>query len=212
MDSTENIEVLIPAEKRLDRLLKLHIKLQELIDKFPSIIPSKFKKKIVDKLFGDEELQQLINDIKDNKIPASEVEKTINLAAERFTKIFSSLAFLIGTEPIPGPDIFLLVPLQTILISLIAYLSGRDLSYKTAGEFFTSIGVNVGAGLLLREAARQLIKLFAGPGNLISGGIAASGTYAIGKAAIAYYLKGVKKEDLKRIFMKAKKNKKQLDN
>jgi uncharacterized protein (DUF697 family) len=206
MENIEKIESLYPAEKRLDRLLKLHIKMQELIDKFPSIIPSKFKKKIVDKLFGDEQLQELINNIKENKIPPSEVDKTINLAAERFTKVFSSLAFIIGTEPIPGPDILLLLPLQTMLISLIAFLSGRDLNKKTAGEFLTSVGVNVGAGFVFREAARGLVKLFAGPGNLISGGVAASGTYAIGKAAIGYYLEGINKEDIKKIFVKAKKN------
>jgi len=205
MENKENSEYLYPAEKRLDRLLTLHVKLQKLVDKFPIGIPSKFKTKIVDSLFRDEEMQELIKNIKENKIPPSEADKAMKLAAERFTKVFSSLAFLIGTEPIPGPDILILIPLQTTLIALIAYLSGREMSYKTAGEFLTSMGVNVGAGFVFREAARQLIKLFAGPGNLISGAVAASGTYGIGKAAIAYYLLGIKKENIKGIFLRAKK-------
>lgn len=204
MTDHENSNHLYPAEKRLDRLLSLHIKIQELIDKLPFIIPSKFRRKIADKLFNDEQLKVLMQKIKENKIPSSDADSTIILAADRFTKIFSSLSFLIGTEPIPGPDILLLIPLQTILIVLIAYLSGRDLNYKTAGEFLTSFGVNVGAGFVFREAARQLIKLFVGPGNLISGGVAASGTYAVGKAAIAYYIHGFKKEDIKGIFITEK--------
>ena len=199
MEDLEKSEYIYPAEKRLDRLLKLHIKIQELADKLPPIIFSKYRKKIIDKLFEDEKLHQLIEDIKENKIPPSETDRAIILASERFTKVFSSLAFLIGTEPIPGPDILFLIPLQTMLIMLIAYLSGRDINRKTAGEFLSSIGVNVGAGFVFREAARGLIKLIPGPGNLISGSVAASGTYAIGKAAIAYYLKGININKIKKI-------------
>jgi uncharacterized protein (DUF697 family) len=204
MDKTEKNEIVIYSDKRLERLLKLHDKISELIQKFPIGIPSKIRNKITDKLFSDKQMQELILDIQEKRVPPSEADKALLLAADRFTKVFSSLAFLIGTEPIPGPDIALLIPLQMMLISLIAYLSGRNLSTKTTGEFLASVGVNLGAGFVFREAARQLVKLFAGPGNLISGGVAASGTFAIGKAASAYYLEGVKKEDIKGIFSKAK--------
>ncbi len=204
MDKIENSDIVIYSDKRLERLLKVHDKINELLEKFPIGIPSKIKSKIVDKLFSDKQMQELILDIQEKRIPPAEADAALILAADRFTKVFSSLAFLIGAEPIPGPDIVLLIPLQMMLISLIAYLSGRNLSTKTTGEFLASVGVNLGAGFVFREAARQLIKLFAGPGNLISGGVAASGTLAIGKAAIAYYLQGVNKEDIKGIFSKAK--------
>ena len=204
MDKTENGDIVIYSDKRLERLLKVHDKIRELLEKFPIGIPSKIKNKIADKLFSDKQMQELILDIQEKRVPPSEADKALLLASDRFTKLFSSLAFLIGTEPIPGPDIALLIPLQMMLISLIAYLSGRNLSTKTTGEFLASVGVNLGVGFVFREAARQLVKLFAGPGNLISGGVAASGTFAIGKAASAYYLEGVKKEDIKSIFNKAK--------
>jgi uncharacterized protein (DUF697 family) len=53
---------------------------------------------------------------------------------------------------------------------------------------------------VLREGARAAVKLVPGWGNAISGGVAAAGTYAIGRAAVAYFIEGVSLTDARNIF------------
>jgi len=67
-------------------------------------------------------------------------------------------------------------------------------------EFLTASGITVGAGMGLRELARQLVKLIPVGGSIISAGIAFKGTYMIGKVAEAYFFEGeIKKpEDFKK--------------
>jgi len=66
------------------------------------------------------------------------------------------------------------------------HISGRELSLKAAGEFIGALGMNIGVGMAFREGARAAVKLLPGWGNAISGGVAAAGTYGIGRAASAY--------------------------
>jgi hypothetical protein len=44
--------------------------------------------------------------------------------------------------------------------------------------------------LVFRETARAAVKILPVWGNMISGGVAGAGTYALGRAAIAYYIEG----------------------
>ena len=74
------------------------------------------------------------------------------------------------------------------MITAVAYVAGRDLSLETAKEFLVAMGVNVGTAFALREVARGLAKLIPGFGNVISGGVAALGTQALGEGAIAYFI------------------------
>ena len=54
---------------------------------------------------------------------------------------------------------------------------------------------------MLRESARALIKfVFPGGGLLISAGIATAGTWAIGEAAIKYYIEHVPIEEAQQVF------------
>jgi len=91
---------------------------------------------------------------------------------------------------------------------IIAYLSGRDLEFKTARELLVSIGGIGATGFTLRMIAQQGSKfanlVLPGAGSAISASIASGGTYAIGKAAVAYYLKGVPEDELKQIVKKAR--------
>jgi uncharacterized protein len=91
------------------------------------------------------------------------------------------------------------------MITGIAYLSGRELSKKSAMKFLAALGVNVGVGFALREAARALIKfVFPGTGNVVSASVAFAGTWAIGEATIAYFIEGASVAEAKRRFAKAK--------
>jgi uncharacterized protein (DUF697 family) len=97
---------------------------------------------------------------------------------------------LIAATPIPVGDIAPITSLQVMLVSSIGYIGGRSLTTKTATEFLTAAGFNVGAGLALREAARALVKLIPVAGNLASAAIAFAATMGIGEAAIAYFIDG----------------------
>jgi len=110
-------------------------------------------------------------------------------------KRFSLIAGGIGVTPIPVGDIFILTPLQILMIAIIGGLSCRPVSIKTAKEYLTAAGINLGTAAGLREAARAVLKIVApGLGHAISGAIAAAGTYGIGKAAEYYFFEGVVKK------------------
>jgi uncharacterized protein (DUF697 family) len=86
------------------------------------------------------------------------------------------------------------------MVSGIMHISGRELGVKTATEFFGALGINIGIGMILREAARAGIKFLPGWGNAISGGIAAAGTYAVGRSAVAYFIEGLSLAEARKIF------------
>lgn len=103
-------------------------------------------------------------------------------------KSFGAVAGVIGMQPIPLADFPVLLALQMFMVSLIIYVSGRAFSLKLAGEFVASLGIGFGAGLAFRETARAAAKFLPVWGHVISGGVAGAGTYALGRAAIAYYI------------------------
>lgn len=106
-------------------------------------------------------------------------------------KAFGAVAGVIGMQPIPLADFPVLLGLQMFMVSLIIYVSGREFSLRLAGEFAASLGVGFGAGVVFRETARAAVKVLPLWGQVISGGVAGAGTYALGRAAIAYYIEGV---------------------
>ena len=76
---------------------------------------------------------------------------------------------------------------------------------RSATEFVTALGVNVGAGMILREGARALLKFFPGWGNIVCGAVAGAGTYAIGRAAVVYFLEGLTLKDARRAYLSSRK-------
>jgi len=136
------------------------------------------------------------------------INKISEKIALRFIKVFSALSATVALSPIIATDIAVLLSLQTVLLMIIAYLSGRDLEFKTARELLVSIGGIGATGFTLRMIAQQGSKfanlVLPGAGSAISASIASGGTYAIGKAAVAYYLKGVPEDELKQIVKKAR--------
>lgn len=105
-------------------------------------------------------------------------------------KSFGAVAGVIGMNPLPLADFPVLLSLQMFMVSLIIYTSGREFSLRLAGEFVASLGIGFGAGLVFRETARAAVKILPVWGHMISGGVAGAGTYALGRAAIAYYIEG----------------------
>lgn len=105
---------------------------------------------------------------------------------------FSVIAGGIGAAPVPVPDIILLAPLQMLMIAIIGGLSCRPLSRDTAVEYMTAASVNMGAAYVFKTAFRFLTK-FMPLGGAVAGSMAYGGTYALGKAAQAYFFR----EDLR---------------
>jgi len=123
-------------------------------------------------------------------------------------KSTSAICTAIGAQPIPLADLPVLTTLQLVMVSGIMYLSGRERSLRAATEFVGALGANVGAGMLLREGARALLKFFPGWGNVVCGMVAGAGTYAIGHAASAYFLEGVTLGEARRTYLKGRKRRK----
>ena len=118
--------------------------------------------------------------------------------ANDIVKRFAHIAGGIGAIPIPLSDIMLLTPLQILLVSVIAGLSCRKVSQESIKELLSATGLVGGAAYGFRAIARQLVKIIPIPigSSVISGTIAASGTYAIGKAAIEYFFNNLPKDKL----------------
>lgn len=123
---------------------------------------------------------------------ASRLKDLVDRLARHLNNIFSGISATVALTPIPISDIYVLLIIQSVLVSLIASLSGRDISLETAKEFILSMGGIAGVGYVFRLVAQQASKflntVWPGSGSAVSSGIAAMGTSAIGKAAIAYYI------------------------
>lgn len=115
-------------------------------------------------------------------------------------KSFSAVCGVIGVQPIPLADMPILTTLQTLMVGLIIHTTGRPFSMRLVAEFLGALGFNIGAGLILREGARALVRVVPIWGNAVSGFIAGAGTYAIGKAAIAYFIEETPINETRRIF------------
>lgn len=142
---------------------------------------------------------------------ASRLTEVVYRLARHLNKIFSGFAGTVALTPIPVSDIYVLLIVQALLVALIASLSGRDVSLDTAKEFIFSMGGLAGVGYTLRLVAQQGAKflnaIWPGSGSAVSSTVAALGTYAIGKAAVAYYIDGTTIEEAKKKFEEIKKEK-----
>jgi len=119
-------------------------------------------------------------------------------------KSVTAICAAIGAQPIPLADFPILTALQGLLVASIMHVSGREMSTKLGAEFIAAIGANLGAGLVLREGARAAAKLVPLWGNAVSGAVAGAGTYAIGRAASAYFIEGLSLADARTIFRRKK--------
>ncbi len=131
--------------------------------------------------------------------------------AQVLVKSTTAICAAIGAQPIPLADLPILTTLQLMMVSGIMYLSGRERSLRAATEFVGALGANVGVGMLLREGTRAVLKFFPGWGNVVCGMVAGAGTYAIGRAAIVYFIEGVSLKDARRTYLTSRKKSSALE-
>src|SRR5215469_6942252 len=124
--------------------------------------------------------------------------------AQMLIKSTTAICAAVGAQPIPLADMPILTSLQILMVSGIMYISGRERSLRAATEFIAALGANVGVGMLLREGARAMLKFFPGWGNVVCGMVAGAGTYAVGRAATAYFLEGVSLKEARQTYLKSR--------
>ena len=149
--------------------------------------------------------QELPNAARIEMIRISRDRETQKEVAQILVKSTTAICAAIGAQPIPLADLPVLTTLQLVMVSGIMYLSGRERSLRAATEFIGAIGANVGAGMLLREGARAVLKFFPGWGNVVCGMVAGAGTYAIGRAAAAFFLEGVSLKQARQTYLASRK-------
>ena len=150
---------------------------------------------------------ELPNEARVEMIRISRDREAQTQIAQTLVKSTSAICTAIGAQPIPLADLPVLTTLQLVMVSGIMHIAGRDRSLRSATEFVAALGVNLGAGMVLREGARAVLKFFPGWGNVVCGMVAGAGTYAVGRAAIAYFLEGVTLKDARRTYLASRRRK-----
>ncbi len=118
------------------------------------------------------------------------------LAVRRVVRESALLAALVGAEPVPALDIPLLVAVQVRLLLRLAAIYGQDMSAARARELLGAIA----GGVAIRYGAQELAKVIPGPGWLIAGLAAATGTTALGHAAAAFFEQKVSPHQLRAFY------------
>jgi uncharacterized protein (DUF697 family) len=81
--------------------------------------------------------------------------------------------------------------IQAKMLHTVAAIYGLGLDARLTGEFLTALGLGIGSGYLVRYAGRELTKLVPvlgeTAGALWGSSASAASTYAIGRAACAYF-------------------------
>jgi uncharacterized protein (DUF697 family) len=149
--------------------------------------------------------RELPNEARMEMIRISRDREAQREVAQLLVKSTTAVCTAIGAQPIPLADLPILTSLQLMMVSGIMYVGGRERSLRASAEFAGALGANVGAAMILREGARAVLKFFPGWGNVVCGLVAGSGTYAIGRAATAYFIEGVSLKDARRTYLKSRK-------
>ena len=141
----------------------------------------------------NEKLQESIEDLQAQMgyIAATRMDDVLKRFARKITHSFAGISATIALTPIPLSDVFILCIIQAVLVMIIAALSGREVTLKTAWELVVSFGGVGGLGFGLRMVAQQAGKflngIFPGAGEVVSSTVASTGTEAVGNSAIKYY-------------------------
>jgi uncharacterized protein (DUF697 family) len=105
------------------------------------------------------------------------------IASARVVRESAAVAAFMGVEPIPLVSLPFLIAVQVRMLLRLAAIYGQSMGVARARELLSAIG----GGLAIRYAAQELVKLIPGPGWLVSGGAAWTGTNALGRAAIVFF-------------------------
>lgn len=120
--------------------------------------------------------------------------------SQMLTKSFAGASAGVAALSPPVGDLPIITTIQALLVSMIAYISGKKLSIKEAFKFLASLGGIGGSAFIFRALSGMAVKLIPAIGQGISSTIAFGGTFAIGKAAESYYISEESLDDVKKEF------------
>ncbi len=107
-------------------------------------------------------------------------------AANKLVRTATLISLAAGLQPIPLVDIPILLSNQVRMILRVAAVYGEPVSAQHLRELVATVA----GGLAMRYLAEEVAKIAPFGGDLISGAIAAGGTYALGQVAIEYFERG----------------------
>lgn len=107
-------------------------------------------------------------------------------AANKLVRTATLVSLAAGLQPIPLVDIPILLSNQVRMILRVAAVYGEPVSAQHLRELVATVA----GGLAMRYLAEEVAKAAPFGGDLISGAIAAGGTYALGQVAIEYFERG----------------------
>jgi uncharacterized protein (DUF697 family) len=175
------------------------VKIAPLIDKLAAKLPKNLRGPVLEHLTALRELLEGELDAA-RKSPDKDAKLAVT---KKIVTTCSAVCTAVGVEPIPLADFPILTSLQVLMIASIMHVSGREITRKAIAEFLGALGMNIGAGLVLREGARAASKLLPGFGSAISGAIAGGATYTLGRAATAYFIEGASLPEVRKFFRKS---------
>ena len=105
------------------------------------------------------------------------------IAARRVIRESAWVAAVMAAEPIPVLEIPFLIGVQVRMLLRLAAIYGQMMGVARARELLSAIA----GGMAIRYATQELAKLIPGPGWLIAGATAWTGTTALGSAAVAFF-------------------------
>jgi hypothetical protein len=166
---------------------------------------------------GEERAEKLEASLRHDKVTRERVIKVARLTERRSAETRRLMSIL--TQELPNEAKIEMIRISRdreaqqhvaqILVksttAICTAVGARERSLRAATEFVAALGANVGAGMLLREGARAILKFFPGWGNVICGMVAGAGTYAIGRAACAFFIEGVSLKDARRTYLRSRK-------
>ncbi len=107
-------------------------------------------------------------------------------AENKLVRAATLVSLAAGLQPIPLVDIPILLSNQVRMTLRIAAVYGEPVSAQHLRELVATVT----GGLAMRYLAEEVAKMAPFGGDLISGAIAAGGTYALGQVAIEYFERG----------------------
>lgn len=111
-----------------------------------------------------EELRESINEaMKDNRAKmgfrlAFKLDYVVKKLSKNIVNSFTAAASAVALTPIPVSDIFILLAIQSLMVSLIGMLSGREMDIKAAKEFIFSLGSIGAAGYGFKNSSSTSYK------------------------------------------------------
>jgi small GTP-binding protein len=105
------------------------------------------------------------------------------IAARRVIRESAWVAAVMSAEPIPGLEIPFLIAVQVRMLLRLSAIYGQVMGVARARELLSAIA----GGVAIRYAVQELVKLIPGPGWLVAGATAWTGTTALGSAAVAFF-------------------------